>query len=345
MASEGAVRREVELTSTANPRVRTLVGLRRRRAREQSGLTIVDGREELLMALAAGTRPREVYYCPELATSHDTPHDAHLHDAHLHDAHLHDATPQGPAARGATPYGATPYGASPQDAGARGATLRGAAARGASDGTAPDVFSVDEALLTRVAGLGAEVVRVNRRVFERIAYREGPDGWLAVVPAVDTRLDRLQMGASPLVLVCESVEKPGNLGAMLRTADAAGLDAVIAADPIADWGNPNIVRASKGAVFSVPVAEASGADTLAWLRSRQIAVVVTTPDTDLLYTDVDLRGPTAVVVGTEKYGLTQRWLAEADHRVRIPMHGHIDSLNVATSAALVLYEALRQRTR
>ncbi len=282
MSSQQSGWRELELTSTANPRVRTLLGLRRRRAREQAGLTIVDGREELLLALAAGTRPREVYHCPELA---------------------------------------------------------------APAGDPADPTVVDEELLARVAELGAQVIRVSRRVFERIAYREGPDGWLAVVPAVDTRLDRLRLGPDPLVLVCESVEKPGNLGAMLRTADAAGLAAVVAADPIADWGNPNIVRASKGAVFSVPVAQAGGDEVRDWLAGNDIAVVATTPDTDLLYTDVDLRGPTAVLVGTEKHGLSAAWLDAARYRVRIPMHGRIDSLNVATSAALVVYEALRQRRR
>ncbi len=270
VSSDAAARRELELTSTANPRVKALSALRRRRAREQQKLTIVDGQEELLLALDAGTRPRALYYCPELVTD-------------------------------------------------------------------------PEPLLTRVAALNAEIIRVNRRIFEKITYRESPDGWLAVVPAIDARLDRVQIGQNPLVLVCESVEKPGNLGAMLRTADAAGLDAVIAADPIADWGNPNIIRASKGTVFSVPVAEASSDETLAWLRRHGIQIVATTPDTDTLYYDVDMSRPTAVVVGTEKHGLTDRWLTEADQRVRIPMRGRIDSLNVATSAALVVYEAVRQR--
>jgi TrmH family RNA methyltransferase len=263
MSAERTSWRELELTSTANPRVRTLLGLRRRRDREQAGLTIV----------AAGSRPREIYHCPELST----------------------------------PGGA------------------------------------DEQLLARAAALGARIIRVNRRVFEKIAYREGPDGWLAVVPAVDTRLDRLQPGPEPLLLVCEAVEKPGNLGAMLRTADAAGLAGVIAVDPVADWGNPNIVRASKGTVFSVPVAAATGAQALEWLRDHGIGLVATTPDAERLYTDVDLRGPVAVAVGTEKHGLSPAWLAAATHRVRIPMRGRIDSLNVATAAALVVYEALRQR--
>jgi TrmH family RNA methyltransferase len=260
----------VELTSTANPRVRELVALRTRRGRRAGGVTIVEGRDELGLALDAGSRPLSLFHCPELTD--------------------------------------------------------------------------DPALVSRVAGLGADVFRVSRRVFERVAYRESPDGFLAVIPAVAEDLHRLRLPDNPLLLVCEAVEKPGNLGAMLRTADAAGLDAVIAADPLADWGNPNIVRASKGTLFSVPVAAAPADETLAFLRERSIAVVVTTPDTETVYTGVDYRGPVAIVVGTEKHGVTSRWLERADHRVRIPMRGRIDSLNVATSAALVVYEALRQRT-
>ena len=147
------------------------------------------------------------------------------------------------------------------------------------------------------------------------------------------------------MLLCQGVEKPGNLGAMLRTADAAGAEAVIAADPVTDWGNPNLVRASKGTVFSVPVASDSTEATLQWLRDHDITLVATTPDTDLDYTDVDYTGPVAVAVGAEKYGLTDEVLAAAQRKVRIPMAGRANSLNVATSAAIVIYEAVRQRGR
>src|SRR5262249_2680917 len=156
----------------------------------------------------------------------------------------------------------------------------------------------------QVATLGSEVVQVSTKVFEKIAYRESPDGWLAVVHTVPTELAALRTGPNPLMLVCESVEKPGNLGAMLRTADAVGAAAVIAAAPITDWGNPNVVRASKGTVFSVPVAAADSSDVLAWTRSRHIRVVAATPDTDTVFTDVDLTGPVAVAVGSEKHGLS-----------------------------------------
>jgi TrmH family RNA methyltransferase len=198
-------------------------------------------------------------------------------------------------------------------------------------------------LLQRCAGAGAELIHVTAPVFEKITYRQSPDGWLAVLPAVATGLDRIALRPDALVLVCESVEKPGNLGAILRTADAAGLDAVIAAGPVTDWGNPNLVRASKGALFTVPVAEGSAVEVLDWLRARALRVVATTPDAPRPYSAADLTGATAIVVGSEQDGLSKIWLAGAAETVRIPMAGRVDSLNVATSAAILIYEAVRQR--
>lgn len=193
-----------------------------------------------------------------------------------------------------------------------------------------------------VAG-GAELVELSRGAFEKVAYREGADGFLAIVPAVGMALPELPLLSDPLIVVAEGVEKPGNLGAMLRTADAAGVDAVIAADPVTDWGNPNVVRASKGTVFSVPVAAATTEATVGWLVAHDVRLVATTPDTDTLHSDVDLTGPVAIAVGTEKHGLTDAVLDAADVKVRIPMVGKANSLNVSTSAAIVLYEAVRQR--
>ena len=198
-------------------------------------------------------------------------------------------------------------------------------------------------LLDRLVAAGTDLVQTSRAVFDKLAYREGPDGWLAIVPAPGVPLAELGLGDAPLVVVCEAVEKPGNLGALLRTADAAGVDAVVSADPRSDWSNPNVVRASKGTVFSVPIAAAGTDEVLAWVQQHGMAVVVGTPDAADLYTDVDLTGSVAIVVGTEKEGVTAGWRAAADVSVRIPMHGRADSLNVATSAALLVYEAVRQR--
>ncbi len=199
------------------------------------------------------------------------------------------------------------------------------------------------ALVERARGVGAEIVQLGRTAFEKVAYREGPDGILAKVPSPGRALADIDLADDALVLLCEGVEKPGNLGAALRTADAAGVALVISADPVTDWGNPNVIRSSKGTVFSVPVATASTDEAFAWLAERGVEVVATTPDTDVEHTDADLTGAVALAVGSEKYGLSDAALDRAGRRVRIPMVGRANSLNVATSAAIVVYEAVRQR--
>lgn len=209
----------------------------------------------------------------------------------------------------------------------------------------PELFRdpEQERMVDRVQQAGADIIEVSEPVFAKMSYRDGPDGWLATFPLLNTALDTLQIGPNPFVIVAEAVEKPGNLGAMLRTADAAGVDAVIAAAPQTDWGNPNIVRSSKGALFSVPVAAANSQETLAWLRQHRLQIVAATPQATTNYTEADLRGPVAIAVGEEKHGLSDTWLTEADIQVRIPMVGQVNSLNVATATALLVYEVVRQR--
>ena len=197
--------------------------------------------------------------------------------------------------------------------------------------------------LTKIIEGGTPATELSRDVFEKVAYREGADGWLAVVPAIKTGLGQVKVTAKPFILVCESVEKPGNLGAMLRTADAAGADAVISVDSVTDWANPNVIRASKGAVFTVPVADTTQAEFYEWLKANGITIIAATPDTDTVFTTPDLTGGVALFVGSEKYGLSDFWLQKADVKVRIPMVGKVNSLNVATSGALLLYEVVRQR--
>ena len=264
---------ELIITSPANARLKSLVALRRRRVREEAGVTLIDGYDELSLALDAGIVPRTLYHCPELMLDPEAQQD----------------------------------------------------------------------VIRQVQALGSDTQQLGRAAFEKVAYREGPDGFLAVVDSVVRSCADLRVGPTPLALVCQGVEKPGNLGAMLRTADAAGVEAVLAVDPVTDWGNPNLVRASKGTVFSVPVASSGTAEALQWLSDNGIALVATTPDTDLDYTDVDYTGPVAIAVGAEKSGLTDEVLAAAAYRIRIPMEGRANSLNVATSAAVVIYEAVRQR--
>lgn len=205
------------------------------------------------------------------------------------------------------------------------------------------LFSARELVSRQIDFSPAENVTVSRPVFEKISYRDNPDGWLAVFPTPKTSLNDLRLSTVPLLVVAESVEKPGNLGAILRTADASGVDAILLCDPRVDAWNPNVVRASRGAVFSIPVVECDNESALKWLKSRKIRALAATPSAAMLYTNGDMNGPTAVVVGTENEGLTEFWLKNADEKMKIPMSGKVNSLNVSVSTALILYEAVRQR--
>lgn len=201
----------------------------------------------------------------------------------------------------------------------------------------------EPALLSAASAAGARLFELSREAFAKVAYRDRPDGILAVAPQWRRTLGALELPAAPLILVVEAIEKPGNLGTILRGADAAGCHAVVVCDPVTDLFNPNVVRASTGVLFSVPCVVEEGAPVLAWLKGRGIRAAATTPSAATLYTDADLRGPLAVVMGSEQYGLSDLWLAGADLRVRIPMAGRADSLNVAMAALITLFEAVRQR--
>jgi RNA methyltransferase, TrmH family len=204
--------------------------------------------------------------------------------------------------------------------------------------------AVDPELLAFLrAGEPFAAVEVNPPVMAKIAYKEKPEGVLVVAPQRRLALDRLVLPETPLLLVIEAVEKPGNLGAILRVADGAGVDAVIVCDPGTDIFNPNVLRASTGAFFTVPVVEEDASRVRSWLRERRIRGVATTPAAALAYTDADLRGPVAILLGAEDRGLSAEWLMRADLQARIPMRGESDSLNVSVTAALMAYEAVRQR--
>ncbi len=185
---------------------------------------------------------------------------------------------------------------------------------------------------------------VSPRVYQRVAYRGTTEGIIAVVRSRDTRLGDLHLSACPLVVVLESVEKPGNLGAILRTANAAGVDAVVVCDPLTDLFNPNLIRASLGAVFATPCVACSSEECMAYLRAQGMQILTAQLQDSHPYYTTDMRQPTAIVLGAESTGLTQEWRQAADHHILIPMLGQVDSLNVATSAALLIYEALRQRS-
>jgi TrmH family RNA methyltransferase len=255
----------MDITSLQNPRVKHIVKLRDdKRQRKQDGLMLVEGYDEIQLALSAGHQPQTLISAPELASR-------------------------------------------------------------------------------TLDGINTQNITVNRAVFEKMSYRESPDGWLGVFPIPSVSLDDLKLSDSPLVIVAESIEKPGNLGGILRTSDAAHVDGVLVCDPRVDVWNPNVVRASRGAVFSVPTVECDNVSALEWLRSRKIRLLAATPAAETIYSDINLREPVAIAVGTEDEGLTNFWMANADVKVKIPMMGKVNSLNVSVSTALIIYEAVRQR--
>ena len=179
--------------------------------------------------------------------------------------------------------------------------------------------------------------------FQKVSYRDSPDGLLAVAPIRKTSLASLEVKPDALFLVVVGLEKPGNLGALLRTADGVGVDAVFVTGAGTDLYNPNVIRASMGSVFSRPVLNTQTETLLVWLQEHHVNVVAATPHTKLSYWDADYTGTVAIILGAEHEGLSKTWLEAAQSRVVIPMRGLADSLNVATAGALLLYEAARQR--
>lgn len=198
-------------------------------------------------------------------------------------------------------------------------------------------------LLRTLAECGVRVTEVTGPILAKMAYRDRPEGLIATAKMRRHTLADLPKRRDGLYLVAEAVEKPGNLGSMLRSADASGVTGLILCNRKTDLYNPNVIRASTGALFSVPLAECDGPEALAWLRELGIKTLAATPHTDTIYTDCDLAQGIAVVVGTEQYGLTDFWMQNSDLKIVIPMLGKIDSLNVATATTILLYEAARQR--
>ena len=213
----------------------------------------------------------------------------------------------------------------------------------------PEILGSNEAMLSTLARTGGQAERgvrcyeVTAGVYDKIAYRGGTEGIIAEVKAKKLLLDDLLLKDNPLLVVLESVEKPGNLGAVLRSADAAGADAVIVCDPLTDIYNPNLIRSSIGAVFTVPCVACSTDECIAFLKSRGIQILTAQLQDSSLYYDTDMTCGTAIVMGTEATGLTDAWRQAADRHIRIPMLGQLDSLNVSVSAAILMFEAVRQR--
>ncbi len=187
------------------------------------------------------------------------------------------------------------------------------------------------------------LTEVSSEVFAKMAYREGSDGIILLASAIQKTLADIQLSKSPLMIILEAVEKPGNLGAILRTADAARVDAVIICDPLTDIYNPNVIRSSIGCVFTKQVVACSTEQALEWLKKKHIKTVAAALTATENYHKADLTVPCAIVMGTEADGLTKKWLDTVDQSVIIPMLGKHDSLNVATATAIIVFEALRQR--
>ena len=201
------------------------------------------------------------------------------------------------------------------------------------------------ALLDSIPACACPHYEVTREVYEKMAYRGSTEGVIAEVRPRQLMLDDLQLSEQPLIIVLEAVEKPGNLGAVLRSADAAHADAVVVCDPLTDLYNPNIIRSSIGAIFTVPCVACSSEECITFLKTNNIQILTAQLQDSLPYYDTDMRCGTAIVMGTESTGLTNQWRAAADRHIRIPMKGQLDSLNVSVSAAILLFEAVRQREK
>jgi RNA methyltransferase, TrmH family len=258
----------IKITSTQNPKVKSLLALEKPRERRNQQLFIVEGKKEIGYAIEAGYKIGNLFFCDEMVTQAD------LAELPLQDKLL---------------------------------------------------------------------IPISKEVFDKIAIRESTGGMIAVAEQKTHRLAEIKLSSNPLILILEGVEKPGNLGAVLRTADAAGVDAVIICDPQTDFYNPNVIRSSVGCVFTNQLAAATSEETIAWLQENNISISCTYLKASKPYHQIDFTKPTAIVMGTEATGLSDVWVKNSNANIIIPMNGKIDSMNVSNATAVVVYEALRQR--
>ncbi|HEY1835795.1 MAG TPA: RNA methyltransferase [Candidatus Saccharimonadales bacterium] len=201
----------------------------------------------------------------------------------------------------------------------------------------------EQAVLQQAQQADAELVEISKEAFAKVAYRERPEGLLAIGAQWHTKLEDLKLSKNPFVIVVEAIEKPGNLGTILRSADATGAEAVIVCDAVTDLFNPNVVRASTGVLFTVPAVITDSASTIAFLRQKHIKTLAATPAAEKLYTETDMTSPIAIVMGNEQFGLSNTWLDQCDLPFRLPMAGIADSLNVSAATVVLAYEVIRQR--
>ena len=293
------------ITSAQNPKFKNLLLLQEKsKARREQGLFVVEGKRELEHCLAAGFTLRTLFVCPEIAD------------------------------------GLTEEGVVSQISGHPRPDKREGPAGEASGRGRSEAEAICDTIPSAVNPL---VIEIPEQLYRKAAYRESTEGIIAEVEYKTLGLNDLRLPENPLIMVLESVEKPGNLGAVLRSADAAKADAVLICDPLTDLYNPNLIRASIGAVFTVPTVAVSSEQAIAFLQARGIQILTAQLQDSSLYYDVDMRRGTALVMGTESTGLTPLWRKAATAHIRIPMLGQLDSLNVSVSAAILLFEAVRQR--
>jgi TrmH family RNA methyltransferase len=257
-----------KITSTQNPKVKSLLALEKPRERRKQQLFLIEGEREIQLAVEAGYKIGNIFFCDEII----------------------------------------------------------------NEDQIPNALKEDKL-----------IIPVSKEVFEKIAVRENSGGMIAVAEQKPHLLSQIKLKKNPLILILESVEKPGNLGAILRTADAAGVDAVIICDPQTDFYNPNVIRSSVGCVFTNQLAAVSSDDAITWLKKNQIKYFCTSLQAAKPYYEIDFLQPCAIVMGTEATGLSEAWTKNSDANIIIPMQGKIDSMNVSNAAAVVVFEALRQR--
>ena len=205
----------------------------------------------------------------------------------------------------------------------------------------PNLF--DESLIGAYKTKGTEIIQITSKVYNKIAYRGSTEGIFAIAESKSHKLEDLKLGSNPLILVAEALEKPGNIGALLRTADAAHVDAVIIADQRTDLYNSNVIRSSVGGIFTVSIAVATSEETIGFLKERSIPIYSAVLQESMTYIDIDFCGASALVVGPESTGLSEIWRSAADKKIQIPMLGDLDSMNVSVAAGILLFEAKRQR--
>ena len=259
------------LTSLNNPRIKELIKLRKADFRKETQSILIEGRQELRLALGSNITIKELYFCPQF-------------------------------------FG-----------------------------------KGNDNLLLEAQGKGVSLCEVNEKAYHKIAYGSRREGLIAVARQPELPLAAVKLKAHPLLVVVEHIEKPGNLGAIIRSADAAGADAVIVADALCDIYNPNVVRSSLGAIFSIVVIKAETQGLILWLKAHRIKAICACVEAELSYTSVDFTASSAIILGSEEKGLSGLWKKEADCRVSIPMTGKVDSLNVSVAASVLLFEAVRQR--